>query len=114
MSPPTLNIDASVNASHRTAGKSRSINPIPNGARVRRLPFGRYLLTLPDDNLTGYSKGCGVADPLGVDILNRRQNIQDQPDGRPEARILAPQVQSAVGCSRFPVIVSLLDGLRCQ
>ena len=36
--------------------------------------FLRMILTEPDDTLTGYSAGYGVADPNGLDILNRRQN----------------------------------------
>jgi len=34
----------------------------------------RLILKEPDDPLTGYSAGYGVADPNGLDILNRRQN----------------------------------------
>ncbi len=34
----------------------------------------RMILTEPDDTLTGYSTGYGVADPNGLFILNRRQN----------------------------------------
>ena len=37
--------------------------------------FGRYILTMPEDNLTGYSRGYGIADPDGVTIQNRRQNL---------------------------------------
>ena len=37
--------------------------------------FGRYILTDPEDNPTGYSKGYGVADPNGLDIKNRHQNL---------------------------------------
>jgi hypothetical protein len=37
--------------------------------------FFRYILTQPEDNLTGYSKGYGVADPAGLFIHNRRQNL---------------------------------------
>ncbi len=36
--------------------------------------FLRMILTEPDDTLTGYTEGYGVADPNGLDILNRRQN----------------------------------------
>ena len=36
--------------------------------------FLRMILTSPDDTLTGYSDGYGVADPNGLDILNVRQN----------------------------------------
>ena len=36
--------------------------------------FIRMILTEPDDTLTGYSQGYGVADPNGLEILNRRQN----------------------------------------
>ena len=32
------------------------------------------ILTEPDDTRTGYTEGYGVADPNGLDILNRRQN----------------------------------------
>ena len=37
--------------------------------------FVRYILTQPDDALTSYSKDYGVADPLGLLIHNRRQNL---------------------------------------
>ena len=37
--------------------------------------FVRYILTQPEDNLTGYSQGYGVADPAGLFIHNRRQNM---------------------------------------
>ena len=37
--------------------------------------FARYILTQPDDNVTGYSKGYGIADPDGLIIHNRRQNL---------------------------------------
>ena len=36
--------------------------------------FLRMILTSPDDTLTGYSQGYGVADQNGLDILNVRQN----------------------------------------
>ena len=36
--------------------------------------FVRMILTEPDDTLTGYTQGYGVADPNGLEILNRRQN----------------------------------------
>ncbi len=34
----------------------------------------RYIFTNPDDSITGYSQGYGVADPNGLDIINRRYN----------------------------------------
>ena len=36
--------------------------------------FLRVILTEPDDTITGYTAGYGVADPNGLSILNRRQN----------------------------------------
>lgn len=36
--------------------------------------FLRLILTEPDDSITGYTAGYGVADPQGLNILNRRQN----------------------------------------
>ena len=36
--------------------------------------FLRLILAEPDDTLTGYAAGYGVADPNGLAILNRRQN----------------------------------------
>lgn len=36
--------------------------------------FLRMILTEPDDALTGYTNGYEVADPNGINILNRRQN----------------------------------------
>lgn len=37
--------------------------------------FARYILSTPEDTLTGYAKGFGVADPDGLLIHNRRQNL---------------------------------------
>jgi hypothetical protein len=37
--------------------------------------FGRYIVTLPERNITAYTMGYGVADPDGLKIDNRRQNI---------------------------------------
>jgi hypothetical protein len=37
--------------------------------------FGRYIVTIPERDLTAYLPGFGVADPDAVDILTRRQNI---------------------------------------
>jgi len=37
--------------------------------------FGRYILTAPEHDYDPYSPGYGVADPLGLKIDNRRQNL---------------------------------------
>ena len=36
--------------------------------------FVRMILTEPDDTVTDYTQGYGIADPGGISILNRRQN----------------------------------------
>ncbi|MEZ5362499.1 MAG: TonB-dependent receptor [Bryobacterales bacterium] len=37
--------------------------------------YARYIRTQPDEDLTGYSQGFGVADQNGLSILNRRTNL---------------------------------------
>jgi len=37
--------------------------------------FARYIVTLPENELTAYSADYGVADPEGLRIHNRRQNL---------------------------------------
>ena len=37
--------------------------------------FVRYIIVTPDDVLTGYSKGYGPADPNGLDVNDRYQNV---------------------------------------
>ncbi|MEK7407825.1 MAG: carboxypeptidase regulatory-like domain-containing protein [Acidobacteriota bacterium] len=37
--------------------------------------YGRYMLTQPDQDLTGYSRGYGPADPDGITVALRRQNL---------------------------------------
>ncbi len=37
--------------------------------------YVRYIRTQPDEDLTGYSQGFGVADQNGLSILNRRTNL---------------------------------------
>ncbi|MBI1358064.1 MAG: hypothetical protein GC160_27335 [Acidobacteria bacterium] len=37
--------------------------------------YVRYIRTQPDEDLTGYSQGYGVADQDGLSILNRRTNL---------------------------------------
>lgn len=43
--------------------------------RQKTKVFARYILTQPETNLTGYAQGYGAADPLGVLIDTRRQNL---------------------------------------
>ena len=37
--------------------------------------FVRYILTIPDEDLSGYTPGYGVADQNGLAIKNKRQNL---------------------------------------
>ena len=37
--------------------------------------YARWIFTKPDNSITGYSQGYGVADQNGLDIINRRQNL---------------------------------------
>ncbi len=37
--------------------------------------YARYIRTQPDEDLTGYSAGYGIADQDGLSILNRRTNL---------------------------------------